>query len=400
MATPQFVPFPNAAEAKAETSFSPVDNEPPLRWQRALHLAPHDGLGVVRRAIFFALLTWLPIALWALVRGRFIDAAIGEPLLQHYGVHVRCLVAIPMLILGEATLNKAALRYFPQFITTGIVDDAARPRFEAAMRTFGQWRDATLPWILVIGAALTLTLVDRTAVHGDEMSWALDANGALGFGGVWFAYVARPIFVGLVLGWLWRIALLVMLSVRLGRLDLSLVPPHPDRAGGLGFLEKLPSAFAPVSLGLSATLASHWAHQVVYHGQRLDTLKMPAAVFIVVWSLVLLAPLAALMPLLHAAKRAALPSYSAMVAEQSRLVRRRWIDGTTTLDSPLLEPAGVGPIADAATMYGQVRSMRILLIGKSSLAAILIPIVVPMLVVVAVRIPIGKLLLGLVKAVM
>jgi hypothetical protein len=89
-----------------------------------------------------------------------------------------------------------------------------------------------------------------------------------------------------------------------------------------------------------------------------------------------------------------------MVAEQCRLVRRRWIDGTAKLDSPLLEPAGVGPIADAATMYGQVRAMRILLIGRTSLVAILLPLVVPILMVAAVRVPIGKMLLGLAKALM
>jgi hypothetical protein len=395
MATPQFVPFPEADAAKA---FSPVDDEPPLRWQRAVHLAPGNGLGVVRRAIFFALLTWLPIAVWALVRGRFLDAATGESLLQHYGVHVRCLVAIPMFILGEITLHNAAARAFPQFVDSGIVDDATRARFEAVVRTVRRWRNSTLPWLFIVGAAITWTLVDRMAVQGDEMSWALDANGTLGFGGAWFAYVVRPIFVGLLLGWLWRIVQLALLIGRLGRLKLSLVPSHPDRAGGLGFLEKLPGAFAPVSFGLSAMLASRWAHLIVHHGQALSALKIPAAVFVVVWSLLLLVPLVALMPLLHATKRAALPFYAAIVAEQGRLVRRRWIDGTTKVDSPLLEPAGIGPICDAAAMYGQVRSMRILPIGKTSLAAILLPIVVPMLVVVTLRVPIKDLLLGLVKA--
>src|SRR5215510_6732601 len=108
MAMPPFAPFPSS---EAATPFSPVDDEPPLRWQRAVHLAPDRGLGIVRRAVFFALFTWLPIAIWALVRGRFFDATAGEPLLQHYGVHVRCLVTIPMFILGEATLQTAALRY-------------------------------------------------------------------------------------------------------------------------------------------------------------------------------------------------------------------------------------------------------------------------------------------------
>ena len=396
MATP-LVPFPNVETAGPSPPFSPIDDEPPLRWQRALHLAPRDSLGVGRRAVVFALAGWLPIALWALIRDRLIHGTAGEPLLQHYGVHVRCLVAIPLLILGEATLHKAALRYFPQFITMGLVDDATQPAFETVLRTAQRWRDRALPWLLTLGTALVWTFASRAASHGDELSWALDEKGRLGFGGVWFVYVVRPLFVALLLAWLWRIALLMLFFARIGKLNLSLVPSHPDRVGGLGFLAKLPNAFAPVSLALSATIASRWAHQVVYHQQSVMALKLPAATFVVVWSLLMIAPLVPLMPVLLAAKRAAVPTYSAMVAEQGRLVRRRWIDGTAKGDSPLLEPDGVGVIADAATMYNAVRSMRILPIGKPSLVGILLPIVAPMLVVAALQIPIKTLLLGLLK---
>ena len=266
---PRIDPLPEAGVA---TSFSPVDNEPPLRWQRALHLAPAGDLGVGRRAVFFALLTWVPIALWALYRGRFVEASTGKPLLQHSGVHVRCLVVIPLLILGEAVLDKAALRFIPQFIGSGLVVDAARPRFEATLRAVRRWRDASLPWVFVLGAALAWTLLEPPESQGDAMSWALDEGGGLGFGGVWFAYVVRPIFIALLLGWLWRILLMVVLFARLGRLGLSLVPTHPDRAGGLGFREKVPGAFAPVTFALSAMLASRWAHEIVHHGQTLGKL--------------------------------------------------------------------------------------------------------------------------------
>nr|UXE44868.1 hypothetical protein Hi04_10k_c3826_00005 [uncultured bacterium] len=398
MAMPQRVPV-----AAPETSkpFSPIDDsEPLMRWQRAVHLAPSTGLGVGRRAVLLGAITWLPITLWALLHGRFFTTPVGESLLQHYGVHVRCLVVIPLFIIGEATLQKAALRYFPQFVASGLVDDATRPAFEAAINTARRWRDASLPWLSMIGFALAVTFADRATKHVDEMSWALDSNGMLGFGGFWFAYIVRPIFIALLLGWLWRIVLLAALFMRLSRLRLSFAPSHPDRAGGIGFLEGLPTAFAPVTFALSAMIASRWAHQIVYHGMTLASVKIPASVFVVVWSLLLFAPLVPLIPALWAAKRVALPSYAAMVAQQGRDVRRRWIDGTWKAEGALLQPDGIGVIADAATMYGQVRAMRLIPIGRPSLYGILLPIAVPMLIVVSLKIPIKTVLLGLLKTVM
>jgi hypothetical protein len=87
-------PDPVAGRGHFGVVVSAVDNEPPLRWQRAVHLAPAAGLGVARRAIFFAVLSWLPLAVWALLQGRFFATGSGESLLQHFGVNVRCLVAI------------------------------------------------------------------------------------------------------------------------------------------------------------------------------------------------------------------------------------------------------------------------------------------------------------------
>jgi hypothetical protein len=96
-------------------------------------------------------------------------------------------------------------------------------------------------------------------------------------------------------------------------------------------------------------------------------------------------------------RRAALGEYAALVAEQGRLVRRRWIDGAANVQSPLLEPAGVGVIGDAAAMFNAVVSMRSVPIGKTALAGILLPIALPMLAVATLQVPIRDLLLGLVK---
>ncbi len=167
----------------AEAAFSPVENEAPLRWLRRLHLAPEKGLGAGRRALGLALLTWLPIAAWAMATGRLGSPDdSGESLLRHYGVHVRCLLVIPLLILAEPMLHRAARAVATRLAATAATPEA-RAAFDAAACAVVRLRDATLPWVLLLGAAIAWSLADDPRRHGDAMAWALDADGHLGFGG-------------------------------------------------------------------------------------------------------------------------------------------------------------------------------------------------------------------------
>lgn len=381
-----------------DSAFSPVENEAPLRWLRRLHLAPRQGLGAGRRALGLALLTWLPIAVWALATGRVgsLDDS-GESLLRHYGVHVRCLLVIPLLILAEPMLHRAA-----RGIALRLADTASTPEARAAFDAAGQavvrLRDATLPWVLLLGAAIGWSLADDPRLHGDAMAWALDAEGRLGFGGAWFAYVVRPVFVALLLAWAWRIVLLSLWMGRVGRIGLTLVPTHPDRAGGVAIVEKLPGAFALVSMALSAMLASRWAHEILHHGASIAAYRHAVIVFVAVWSLLLLLPLLAFAPALSRTRKQALQAYSALVGRQGALVHRRWIEGREVADEPILDAPEIGPVADAAAMYEAVVKMRRVPIGKVSVIGILLPLALPLLVVAALQVPLKDLLLKLAKA--
>src|SRR5262245_4989785 len=287
---------PHPAAPGADSGFSPVDNELPLRLFRRLHLAPAAGLGTGRRALLFAGVTWLPIAVWAAIANRLGETAGAEPLLRHFGVHVRCLVAIPLFILAEAGLHNRVKRIASQFLSSGTVAPSQKDAFERSLHDVRRLRDSTLPWVLVIGATLAALFIERPQLQQDAFSWARSSEGALGFGGWWYAYVARPIFVGLLLGWIWRILLMIYWFWRVAHLDLSLVPSHPDRAGGLAFVEKLPIALAPVTLGLSAVIASRWAHQVAVHDAALKSFAVPAATFAVLWTFFILLPLLTFAP--------------------------------------------------------------------------------------------------------
>ena len=102
-------------------------------------------------------------------------------------------------------------------------------------------------------------------------------------------------------------------------------------------------------------------------------------------------------PKLMATKRRARLDYGRMVGEQGRLVRRRWILGETAAQGEMLEPEGVGPVADAQALHDAVMRMRMAPIGKSALFAALIPIVLPMLAVFAIQIPLKTMLFKILK---
>ncbi len=382
----------------AEHSFSPIDNEPPLRWQRKLGLAPANGLGVMRRAMLLAGLAWFVPLIWAALNHRLWEGAPGESLFQHFGIHSRFLLAVVLLVIAEATVHKGLTRIVTQFTESGIIGAAARAPFERVLQDMRRMRDITLPWVLLLGLVLAWTIADTPDARTDALSWARDGNGQLGFGDWWVAYVSRPIFVALLLAWLWRLLLVVILFARIGRLDLALVPTHPDRAGGLDFVQALPWSFAPVSLALSAVLSAHWAHDIVYHAVTLQALKLTAIAFVVISAFLWLLPLLMLAPALLAAKRQARLAYAALVGEHGRMVHRRWILREPVADPTLLEAAEIGPVADTAAIYHAVVAIRPAPIGMRAMVAIMLPIALPMLLAAALQIPLKEIILKLLKA--
>jgi hypothetical protein len=377
-----------------------IRDDLPFRLQRRVGLIPEQGLGIVRRAAFFALLTWLPIVVWAVYTKRILPGTVDEPLLRHFGVHVRFLLAVPLLILGEGMMHKLSTTLIPYFLTSGLVQAAQRQDFVKIIGDITRLRNRTLPWVIIVALVVAAAVLEPTTAGselGHEINWALDGGaGQLGFGGWWFMYVSRPIFSALLAGWLWRLVLLFVLLKRIARLDLAIVPTHPDEAGGLGFLERLPKAFSLFAFAVSAVLSSRLAHEVVYHGANVQSFKGLLTLFLVVLLGICLAPLLTFAVPLATAKRRALLEYGALVGKHGRLVRRRWILGETAADDPVLQAPEIGPVADTLTLYEAIRKMRVVPIGKSSLLAIALPALIPIAALFSIQIPIKDLLTKLV----
>jgi hypothetical protein len=371
------------------------------RLQQRIGLIPSDGAGLVRRAVFWSLVGWLPIALWAVYVNRTWPGAVAEPLLAHFGVQARLLVAVPLLILAEGPASALTARLLKHFVESGIVPPGSREAFSIAVMKTLRLRDAVWPWVVVLAISVALGTYSQIVAHTHEVNWAeAGAAESIGFGGLWYLYVGRSIYLTLVLGWIWRIALLASLLWRIARLDLSLVPTHPDRAGGLGFLERLPGVFAPLAFAVSTVLASRWGHDAIYHGLTLNSVRVEMTVFIVACVLVFALPLLAFTGPLKSAKKRALMEYGALVGRHGRLVHERWIEGRKLDEQPILDAPELGPVADTAAIYGAVKSMRTVPLGKSSVLPVVLAAAIPMLAVLSLQVPVKAILKQLLHAIL
>lgn len=384
------------------TDLSLVRGDLAWRLQRRLGLIPAHGMGSPRRALFFAAFTWLPLATsawWAREHG-FVAP---EPLLAHYGAHVRCLVAIPLMILAEGVAHRVLPQIIAYLEVSGLVRRVDRQDFHVLLTGVVRLRDRLLPWMLILGAVLAWSTTAILQGNFNDVDWkpgAAAPAGPVSLAQWWYAVAARPIFFALLLAWLWRTLLLFILLRRLSRFPLCIVPAHPDRRGGLGVIERLALIFTPVALAISSVAAASFAHDVVYHGVNVMDIRFELAGTAILVALLFLAPFLPLSWMLFKVKRAAMIDYGALLAWHGRLVYRRWIRGERIKDEPVLDAPEIGPSADIQTLYQAVAAMRVRIIDKLGAAAIGVPAVLPVGCVALIQIPVSDIVGRVVKALM
>lgn len=391
-----------SAAPSGDVSFSPVQGGPFHGLRKAIGLAPDQGLGLGRRVLTIVAVAWLPVVVGAIVAGQAMEGGAADPLLRHFGVHARFLVAVPLLIFAEALMQKLIPPLISHFVSSGLVDSATLPQFRAALEHARSVRDSIWGSVFVLAAiGVAIALSAANTAHADEMSWAVSGpagNAGMSFAGWWYVAVSRPIFIGLLSIWVWRIVVLWSLVSRLSKLDLRLVSSHPDRVGGLGFLEGAAVACAPLVFAVSAVLAGRWAHEVMYHGRHVDSLKPLVAVFAVLAVVCFNGPLLLIGRNLRAFKRVSLLEYSSLVGRHGQLVYQKWIRHQDVGSPEIMDAPELGPTADVITIYEAVAKMRPVPLSKRSLIPIIAAAVLPILPVFAMEVPIKELLKSLAGA--
>jgi hypothetical protein len=209
--------------------------------------------------------------------------------------------------------------------------------------------------------------------------------------------VIRPLFSALLLAWLWRACLVFVLFVKLATFPLSFVPTHPDRVGGVSFVERLTFVFSPVAFAVSAVAAAAFAHEVLYQGATVAFIKGELIATAVLVSAVFLAPFVPLAMPLGKIKRDGIRDYGRIVGRHGRLVHRRWILGEEIGEPAILDAPELGPVADVHTVFDAVKHMRRFPVGKLGFLAIALPASLPLVFVSAMQLPLQTVLAKVLK---
>jgi hypothetical protein len=274
---------------------------------------------------------------------------------------MRLLVVIPLFFLCETSLDPRLSAFVATIVRSGVAPSSARPALEAEIACTVRWKNAWLPEALCLLAAALLSLF-ATHLHLSGKTAALDpttrAISDMPWAGVWYWIVCLPLFRFLMFRWVWRIALWCRFLWRLAKLDLHLVPTHPDGAAGLGYLEVVQTHFVPLALVTSIVVSASFAEEIST-GKAVFEVIYPALALTVVADLALiLLPPCVFAIKLRACQEKGLSDYMVLAARYVNDFEKKWLNAGHTPAEPLLGAPDLQSLADLSNSIGAIRNMR------------------------------------------
>jgi len=363
--------------------FSLVLGGPIFQLFRRAHLSGDTLELLYRRIVVIVLLAWLPLLLLSMLGGHLLAGTAKLSFLQDIECQVRFLVALPVLIAAELIVHSRIRPVVKAFLTRRIVLQRDVPRFLTAIDSATRLRNSVpaelglLVFVFTIGqwiwrSQLALGTSTWYAVpHGDHLQ--------LTAAGYWYAFVSIPIFQFILLRWYVRFFIWFRFLWQVSRLNLHLVPTHPDRAGGLGFLGKSAYAFSPILFAQGALLAGMIASRVLYNGEPLFSFKMQAAGFISFFLMFILGPLIVFTPQMASAKRKGLAEYGLLANRYVDGFEQKWVVENAAEGDELLGTGDIQSLADLGNSYAAVKQMRAVPFGLEDMTRLAAATAAPLL---------------------
>jgi hypothetical protein len=361
--------------------FSLVLGGPIFQLFRKSHLAG-EGLELVhRRLLIITLVAWLPLLLLAAL-GHSAGNLGRLSFLHDVEVHVRFLIALPVLIAAELIVHSRVRPVVRRFVERGIVLPQDLGRFHSAIESAVRLRNSIPVEVGLLGFVYTFGLwLWNSRIALDVSTWYAAPGGRwhLTPAGFWYVFVSIPILQFILLRWYMRLFIWFRFLWQVSRINLNLVPTHPDRCAGLAFLGKSAYAFGPILFAQGAMLAGLVASRVLYRGESLLSFKLQIGGFIAFFVFAILGPLLMFTPQMARAKRKGLADYGLLVQRYVEGFEQKWVLRDPVTSEELLGTGDIQLLADLGNSYAMVRDMRAVPFGLEDIARLAAATAAPLL---------------------
>ena len=384
-----------------QQDFSLVLGGPLFQLLRRAHLSNNTLMLVRQRVIVISLLAWLPLLVLSAMEGNAFGGRVAIPFLLDVEVHVRFLVALPLLIAAELVVHRRMRTLLKGFLERKLIPESAIARFDAAIASTLRLRNSALAEVVLIALVygVGVLIIWRQYVGLDTVIWYTTppvGSSKLSFAGMWYGYVSLPILQFLLCRWYFRIFIWMRFLWQVSRIELNLVPTHPDRIGGLGFLITNTYAFALLVLAHGALLAGVLANRIFFLRTSLLDYKPEIVVVVLFMLCLVLGPLLVFAPQLAQAKRTGLREYGSLAQSYVREFDYKWLRGGAPPDEPLIGSGDIQSLADLGNSFEVVKTMRIAPFTKENLLHIVAYTLAPVMPLALTLMPLEELLKKLV----
>jgi len=352
-----------------------------------------DGTDTIALGLVLGALPWIILVVLALVEGfgrvLFSIAAIGAT--------VRLLAAIPLFFVCETLIDPQFAAFVRGIVRSQVVPAAARAALESEIARIARWRDAWLPEACFLLAVVLLAWATPqqslfTYLPGYTGGSSPGVVGAETWTSQWYWIACMTLFRFLLLRSLWRVALWCFFLWRVSRLELRLVPTHPDRAGGLGYLEFVHTGFAPLVLAISAVQSASLAQDIASGRMTFDAIYPGVALVLVANAALFIGPLFIFSRKLRKCRVKGITDYSVLGERYVNEFESKWLGAGPAPDEPLLGTADIQSLADLSTSVDVIRDMRTVPVSLNMLIYMAVAALLPLLPLALFKYPLASLI--------
>jgi hypothetical protein len=341
----------------------------------------------------------LPLLVLTAVDGLLWTEQVEISFVEEFATHIRFLIVIPLLVLAEGIVDQRVKISLGQFNRSGLLTEEGKEKFEQAKRKADQMSESLWAESIILVLVLSNLFLRISANSIDLTDWIFPFNDdptGLSKAGYWAVFVSFPLIQFLILRWMWRWLIWLRLLRMISKTGLRIIPQHPDKSGGLGFLGESPLPFSIFTFTLSIIFSAILAERVLYQGFVLGEHYPLIAVFVLLCVLINVLPLLTFVSVLSNARVKGINDFHALVAHHHLNFYDKWITNQEKQEENILGSPDVSSAADIFMVYDSVKSMGVFPFNIKTMAVTVIISLLPVLGVFALEVPMAEIMKTLV----